>query len=444
MMKAFLVLSLFALLSVNVQSQEQFFSRNALEADIDYLRQQIRDVHADPLRELDQVKWDSLFTSMRKQINDSMNKPAFFSLIRPAFAFLSDEHADISAPDYFNSNAVFPPFSLQRSGEVFLIDTVLGSLPLGKGMRVVAVNNIPVAKILDELAFYTTGFEDERKQKTAEQFGYLYGFAHPYEKEWTVTLQDQSIVRISGASHAQWTGRLKKLYGVGTGKKEMSYQTFGKTGYLTIPAFAVRNDADAQAYSRTIDSVFTIATRDHADKLVIDISQNSGGNSIVGTMLINHFYSKPYLTYQMKWRRSKEYLALIKSWGNEDAAYEALAPGATLHRNASTVTPDGETQKFSGKIYVVIGNGTFSSAIMFATIVKDNKLATLIGQSPRLGHPTHFGEQYNSKLPNTQLSFRFGVKEWIRPLGNKVRNILEPDIFLPEVNAAAVLKEIEK
>ncbi len=72
-----------------------------------------------------------------------------------------------------------------------------------------------------------------------------------------------------------------------------------------------------------------------------------------------------------------------------------------------------------------------SSAIMFATIVNDNKMATLIGQSPRDGHPTHFGELYSTRTPNTQLPMRFGVKEWIRPAGKDKENRLTPAITMP-------------
>ena len=93
---------------------------------------------------------------------------------------------------------------------------------------------------------------------------------------------------------------------------------------------------------------------------------------------------------------------------------------------------------------MVIGNGTFSSAIMFATIVKDNKMATLIGQIPKGGHPSHFGELYGTRLPNTQIAIRFGVKEWIRPLGNQLKNVLTPDVELKEVSITEVIKKLRE
>lgn len=424
------------------QAQETRFGKKELLADLSFLRQQVMNAHADPLRELDVQQWNTLFTGMQNQLTDSMSIASFYAVIKPAVAYLSDEHADVSPPAYFQKNAVFPPFSLHATANGFLVDTVLNGAPLHKGERITAINRMPVAKLIKDLTRYTTGFANERNEKAPEQFGYLYALAHPYEKEWTVTLDGQREVTVTAATFKQWADHMKTLYGPGTDKKEMSYQTIGKTGYLIIPAFAVRNDSDEEAYRRAIDSFFTIAAHDRVKNFVIDVSRNSGGNSIVGGMLIDHFYSKPYNNYQMNWRRSDEYLDQLKKWGINDSEYAAVKPGGVIHRKAEITRPSSTTPKFKGKVYVVVGNGTFSSAIMFATTVKDNKMATLIGQTPRLGHPTHFGELYGGRLPNTQLQYRFGVKEWIRPAGTSIENVLTPDILLGEVSVEEVIKKI--
>ena len=66
--------------------------------------------------------------------------------------------------------------------------------------------------------------------------------------------------------------------------------------------------------------------------------------------------------------------------------------------------------------------------MMFATLVQDNDMALLAGESSVNGHPSHFGEMYSTLLTNTQLELRFGVKEWIRPAGSGKVNKLVPDI----------------
>ena len=340
-----IVFVLLLLMNMNTLcAQDKVFGKKELETDLAYLQQQIKEVHADPLRELDEKKWQDLFSRMHAQLKDSMTQSAFFSVIKPAVAFLSDEHADIAAPAYFEQHDVFLPFSLRALGNGFVCEAI-NDANKQTAQMLIAVNGISIAILLKELSNYTTGFPEERMAKALEQFGYLYGLAHPFETAWTLTLAGQKETKVLPTSLKNWTEQIKRLNGMSEPKQRMRYESFGNIGYFTVPDFSVRNDADGEKYSRAIDSAFTQAIQNGVQQFVIDVSRNSGGNSIVGDMMIDHFYSKPYKSYQMSWRRSKEYLALMKKFGSNNPSYEALQPGAVLHYDAGTVTPSDETPK---------------------------------------------------------------------------------------------------
>lgn len=207
----------------------------------------------------------------------------------------------------------------------------------------------------------------------------------------------------------------------------ITYHRYGNTGYIFTRSFGTRGNRDLLVYERCIDSIFALIRKDGVKRLLIDVSRNDGGASAVGNMLINCIYRKPYRSYSMNWKRSDEYLAKLTSWGVQDEAYQKVAPGEVLHTPSRVVTPDETSYRFTGKVIVLIGPQTFSSAIMFATLVQDNKIAPLAGESPADGHPTHFGEMYSVVLPHTGLELRFGVKEWVRPAGYGAVNKLVPD-----------------
>ena len=146
-------------------------------------------------------------------------------------------------------------------------------------------------------------------------------------------------------------------------------------------------------------------------------------------MLIDGFSSKPYRGYSVDFRRSESYIKLLKSWGMEAPDYyKAANNGDLIHISGDTVRPGERPGRFAGKVFIVVGNGTFSSAMMFATIVKDNHLAVIAGETPTLGHPNKFGEMYNTQLPNTKVRLLFGVKRWLRPSGDTKNNQLIPDM----------------
>ena len=216
-----------------------------------------------------------------------------------------------------------------------------------------------------------------------------------------------------------------------SGRKEnppaMSYKKVKEYGYLTVNTFDDNSTFPYEIWANKIDSVFLQIQKDKVQKLVIDVQNNSGGNSAIGSLLIDYFSNKPYKTYQGKWKKSQEYSDFLKGYGYVDSIYESITNGNSYPIEAQQIQPSENKNRFTGKTYVVIGKNTFSSALMFGVITKDNKLATVIGESPEKGHPNHFGELIVFQTPNTKLEFWFGVKEWIRPGGQILPNKLVPD-----------------
>lgn len=62
-----------------------------------------------------------------------------------------------------------------------------------------------------------------------------------------------------------------------------------------------------------------------------------------------------------------------------------------------------------GSLYVVIGNSTYSSAILNALTLKNKTKAIFIGQ-PTGGRPNHYGEVKAFNLPNTGLRVQYSTK----------------------------------
>lgn len=228
--------------------------------------------------------------------------------------------------------------------------------------------------------------------------------------------------------------------------ERLHYNRYGRTGYLYAGSFGSYSDDDINRYNHMLDSIFSLIRRDSVARLVIDVSHNGGGNSVLGDQIIARFYTRPYRDYSMNWRRSDEYLKMLESWGVKlDTQYVKMRTGDILHYDGDTVRPEAHSDVFGGKVYVMVGDSTFSSAILFGTLVKDNNMATLIGVTPRFGHPTHFGEMYGVTTPILKLNFRFGVKEWIRPAGKGSINALVPDIALnmkEPLDEAAVVAQL--
>ncbi|HKE22124.1 MAG TPA: hypothetical protein VKB88_07015 [Bryobacteraceae bacterium] len=62
-----------------------------------------------------------------------------------------------------------------------------------------------------------------------------------------------------------------------------------------------------------------------------------------------------------------------------------------------------------GKLFVIIGRNTFSSAILNALRFRNTTKATLVGE-PTAGKPNHFGEVRNFDLPNSHITVSYSTK----------------------------------
>lgn len=82
-----------------------------------------------------------------------------------------------------------------------------------------------------------------------------------------------------------------------------------------------------------------------------------------------------------------------------------------------------------GKLYVIIGKDTFSSAVLNAISLKKDTKACLVGEATG-GEPNHYGEVKHFELPNSKIPIRYSTKyfHWV----DQDVNTIEPDEVIEE------------
>lgn len=453
MKRTFAVLLLLTFITLNTFGQsvsEKKFSSQQLREDLAYLKLQLFRVHAYPYSELSKEQYEQLFDKIDHQLKDSLTNIDFLKLIKPAVAYLSDEHASISLspkmlPGVYQDEPVFFPLILSKKGNSYYLAKTLSNQTELLGQAIIQIDGIDIKDVVAKCALYTTGYPEQRAEKALAQFGYLYSISIPgAHHQYTIETDSKKAVTVQGVILQTWFNEITQQSGWNLACNEaISYQKINDAGYINACSFLV-GDKKIDSLKQRLDVIFAQVQKDKLKYLFIDVSKNGGGNSSVGNVLIDYFYDKSYTTYRCYWKKSEEYLKLVQSWGIEPGnQYKEEQDGGVLHFPSDTIYAESNPYRFKGKVIVIIGNGTFSSAIMFATIIKDNHIAELAGEIPVNGHPNHFGEMYNTKLPNTQIDLRFGVKEWIRPSGEKTDNILRPDITIdPSITREKLVKEV--
>jgi len=107
--------------------------------------------------------------------------------------------------------------------------------------------------------------------------------------------------------------------------------------------------------------------------------------------------------------------------------YSSKEPQVIVNREEAVVNPKKD-MLFPKKILCRISHTTFSSARTFAVTLKDNGIASVIGQ-PSGGKPTSYGLPRRDKTPHYQIPFRVSRCEFLRP--DKERD--EETALMPEL-----------
>ncbi|KXK23701.1 MAG: peptidase S41 [Bacteroidetes bacterium OLB12] len=128
-----------------------------------------------------------------------------------------------------------------------------------------------------------------------------------------------------------------------------------------VPISIIRNNGkdDSLKFEDFQEQIFNDLKESDVDKLLFDMRFNGGGNSIYGTGFVNE-----------------------------------------LSRKNINQT---------GKLFVVIGRSTFSSAILNTLDFKKKTNAIIIGEETG-GKPNHYGEVRTFKLPGSKLSVQYSTK----------------------------------
>lgn len=170
-----------------------------------------------------------------------------------------------------------------------------------------------------------------------------------------------------------------------------TFEVHGNVGILTMPTWAVFHDKwDWRGF---IDASMDTAINRNLSGIVIDVRDNGGGLDCVASIiarLIEAPLAADSYSRHVRYRKIPDRLAphlktwdrSFKDWGESaigpDAAgfYNLTRPGDAS--DADTIQPAG--RRFQSKVAVLVGPKNASATFGFASLMRRDRLGTLIGE----------------------------------------------------------------
>lgn len=416
---------------VRPEEFETKFTPAELASDLDFLVQVCEEVHPRPAAVRSREEILALRTQLCAELDHPLTRVEFWPHATKLAAAFGDAHTSVQLPReewnaFVASGAKLLPIALERQDGAMLITKNLqddGGTFVGTELR--SVDGIDVTALWNEYKSERSGEEPFVFATFASNLNWHLWRAGA-RAPFALSIARNAVVEtreISGLSAEEMRARQTSAPTQG------NWSLTWLEGNVARIDFRSMNDADA--WGKFLDASFTEIRARPAKGVIIDLRKNGGGDSGLGDKLLAYLNERPYrMAARKEWRSSARYRSYLKdhvvSWlrwlplqyfSSTGRAFWGVDEGALYVAESEVTTPDKNSLRFSGPWCVLIGPGTFSSAMMLANAVGDYDLAPLFG-APTGGVPNACGEVYSCDLPHTRLSLGVSSASFVRANGD--------------------------
>jgi len=433
-LKFILLFALMGCFSVMVKAQsdtsyrpERIYQPQQLHADLAFLKSVLEEAHPSLYRYTSKDSLDASFAAADSQLNKPLTDIEFWKIVEPIVAMIRSGHTAV----YPSNNYIewSNKYGLKRIPlSVYVLNGHLYASwfpedcgKLFRGARITAIDGNPGTVVLARLKQYVSpeGYSDQFVNYNIEiAFTDLYGRVFGFKREYDVAFIDSSgkiqhaIVKSYRTNHRYTANQSNRIYE--QEKSEVAkavdvnyFKDVPATVELKIKRFSYLKDF------KTFDAAFFKRLQDEKIKnLVIDLRGDGGGYLNIGidmmrylvkgfvipsniiTAVANEYSFDKYIVYPGSDTLRKNVLIKV---GNHKFA--AVNDYQFSYLSSSYV--------FTGHVYILVDNGTFSAASVFAANLRAQRDVTILGDESGGGEAGNDGRGFSIvKFPNTGLLLR--------------------------------------
>lgn len=395
----------------------------AWRSDLALAHDRLLEIHPDPWRKVPQATIETAFEQLADRLSELTPAAAVVGLAE-IFATLGDGHTRLTLPlpagaGFVEGHLSTPPPRLAgvafhtlplRLGlyeEGVFVERIDARHAARAGARVIAVGGVPIGVAMARLEPVIR--HDNREQLrdllpmhlVVPELLHVKGLAgDPRRSTWTLAdadgrRHDVTLAATDDESAVAWTTAL-----AASSTRAPSFRHL-------MPGLAPRRGAFSRSYwferlpeSGTIYLQYNLA-EDSVEESMVDFAARLG--SALAAPGVER------LLVDLRW-----------NWGGDNAINRPL-----LHALVAS-----ERLREPGALVVLVGRGTFSAAMMFATDLERHLRPVFVGESTG-SSPNHAGDARKIELPATGLTVRISTLWWQYGGPRDAREAIEPHLALP-------------
>jgi C-terminal processing protease CtpA/Prc len=198
---------------------------------------------------------------------------------------------------------------------------------------------------------------------------------------------------------------------------------------------------DVSGFRTFVDGAFDKFNAAHADRLIIDLRGNPGGDNLFSDVMIAWFADKPFRFFsQFNVRVSPESTKANADRLQNDAEaagpvsrqyaemYAHAKPGDVVDFEMPLVEPRKD-ERYRGKVFLLIDRQSYSNSVAVAALVQDYKFGKVLGEETS-DMATTYGAMEQFKLSKTGITVGYPKAHIVRPNGDLRARGVRPDIAI--------------
>ena len=304
--------------------------------------------------------YDSICRAELPNLVNTQSDEEFSEKLQLFANMLKDGHTSIG----FSADVTYAPISHKRIGDKIFVTGVYSDEYAQKGVRrgteLVAIDDLPVIE-------YGNRYVVPYIPSSTPQWSDTYPFNSINLTKGNRGVPVKLTFKNETGKTFDITDNRQSPWGIVNPDMSIQFDSLpGNIGLLIIPSFQ-SNNFNVQAFGDLFEQKIV-----PTDGLIIDIRDNTGGNSQVGQIIMMLLATDTIP--QASWKTPK-YIAAYASWGkkwdSETVASDPIVPFCISHPN--------EMPKYDKPIILLVNGSTFSAAEDFAVLFRNAKRGKIIG-----------------------------------------------------------------
>jgi C-terminal processing protease CtpA/Prc len=404
--------TLLAVLFSLAATSQTILKKEALQEDFSILRKSYETLHPGLYKYQDKATIDAYFEVCKTALNkDQTLQEAYLNISRliaqfkcgHSYANFSNQE-DAVITELFEKKVCLPVHFKIIENRILI--TKSADSAVKTGVELTKINGVKVGTILNKLKplVRADGSNDAKRlyllqvgDENEEYFDIFYPMLFPLKKEQLdLTFYDFQTKKtytttVATMQHKERNAIIKQKYQIKNLEKVAFSWLNEKTALLQLNTFA--NYRNPINFDKVYAEIINTYKEKKGEHLIIDLRNNEGGDTENGYKLISYFIDQPIAIPNInnRWAFTMADSGLAKYVSNQWARqwvykkpiyFEQLANGQYIGKKDpkfDSIKPN--KNNFKTNIYVLMGANNSSATYLFIDVLKNNKVATTIGQT---------------------------------------------------------------